>query len=52
MHRGKLVHMVDTRCLAQRETTDVRDLLKLFGAEAATLQRNFDTMLQNLELKD
>ncbi len=49
--RGKLVYMANSKCLAQHETSEVKMLLKLFRAQAATLQQDYNAVLHNLGLQ-
>ncbi|EFI33815.1 conserved hypothetical protein [Desulfonatronospira thiodismutans ASO3-1] len=50
--RGKLVFMTNSKCLAQHESSEVKNLLKLFRAEVSALQKDFNSMLRNLGLID
>ncbi|RQD77073.1 zinc/iron-chelating domain-containing protein [Desulfonatronospira sp. MSAO_Bac3] len=51
-YRGRLGYMAFSKCLAQQETVEVKNLLRLFRAEVTTLQEDFYSMLRNLGLND
>ncbi|WP_291321014.1 zinc/iron-chelating domain-containing protein [Desulfonatronospira sp.] len=51
-YRGRLGYMASRECLAQQETREVKNLLKLFRAEVSALQADYYSMLRNLGLND